>query len=82
MKLFADHVAEKHVNTLMRECISSSKALMVVMTFEVCCFAYDCESEPKKIFLSQNECYVCPADSCPGKHVSFDLDKRTEPKKI
>lgn len=22
MKLFADHVAEKHVNTLMRECLS------------------------------------------------------------
>lgn len=31
MKLFADHVAEKHVNTLMRECIASFEALMALM---------------------------------------------------
>lgn len=28
MKLFADHVAERHVNTLMRECVASCEALI------------------------------------------------------
>ena len=38
MKLFADYVAEKHVDTLMRECIASLEALMVVLKFENCSF--------------------------------------------
>lgn len=49
MKLFADHVAEKHVNTLMRECITSCEALMAVMSFENCPSACMWEPETKVV---------------------------------
>lgn len=49
MKLFADHVAEKHVNTLMRECIASCEALVAVMSFENCPCACICKPETKVV---------------------------------
>ena len=45
MKLFADHVAEIHVNTLMRECIPPFEAMMAVMTFENCSSVCNCEQK-------------------------------------
>lgn len=47
MKLFADHVAEKHVNTLMRKCIPSFVVLMTVSTFVNCSSVCNCECVAK-----------------------------------
>lgn len=49
MKLFADHVAEKHVNTLMRECIASCGALMAFVSIENCPSACVCEPKTKVV---------------------------------
>lgn len=45
MNLFADHVAEIHVNTLMRECIPSFEALVAVVPFENCSSVCNCDQK-------------------------------------
>lgn len=52
MKLFADHVAEIHVNTLMRECIAFFQALMAFIKFKHCSSAFKCEPvTPKSAYM-------------------------------